>query len=80
MNIISWNVRGAARTDFKRTFREMVNSYKPDMVILTETRLSGDRANIVLSNLGFDNYLMVDAMQWCSQEVYGSYGILKECM
>lgn len=62
MNIISWNVRGAGSSDFRIIFREMISSYKPDLAILTETRLSGEKANNVISTLGFNNYLKVDAM------------------
>lgn len=42
MNILCWNTRGAASADFKRAFREMRNSYYPNLFILTETRLSDD--------------------------------------
>lgn len=62
MNILSWNVRGAGGTDFRRVFRDMCNSYHPDLVILFETRLSGERANTIISSLGFKRFLKVDAM------------------
>lgn len=44
----------------------MVNSYKPDMVILIETRLSGDRANSVIFALGFERFVKVDAIGFSS--------------
>lgn len=66
MDIISWNVRGAASTDFRRVFREMVNYLKPGIVILTETRLSGDKENSMISTLGFEGHLKVDAMGFSS--------------
>lgn len=62
MNIISWNVRGAVRTNFKRVFREMVNTHKLNLVIQTKTRLRGDRANNVISALDFELFVKVDAM------------------
>lgn len=62
MNILSWNVGGVAGTDFKRVFRDMITSYKPDIVILTKTRVSGDRANSIIKNLVFDRFIKVDAM------------------
>lgn len=40
----------------------MKNSHNPDLVILTKTRLSDDRANSVISNLGYDGFFKVDAM------------------
>lgn len=62
MNILSLNVRGAASSDFKRTFRELVNLHLLDIVILTETRVSGQRADNIITNLGFERYTKVDAM------------------
>lgn len=48
--------------DFRRDFRDMKNSHNPDLVILTKTRLSGDRASSIISNLGFEGFFKVDAM------------------
>ncbi|KAF7803052.1 reverse transcriptase [Senna tora] len=62
MIILAWNVRGAGGTDFKRIFRDMVNLHHPSVVILTETRLSGARADSVIPTLGFDSFIKVDAM------------------
>lgn len=62
MIIISWNVRGAAGSDFKRVFREMTNSYKLDMVVLSETRVSSDRASSIIGDLGFERFVKVDAL------------------
>lgn len=64
MNIISWNVNGAAGTDFRRVFREMINTHKLDLVILTETRLNGDCANIVIGSLGYERFVKVNAMSF----------------
>lgn len=62
MNIISWNVRGVAGTNFKRIFKEMVRNYNPNLVLLTKTRLSGDRANSISRSLGYERFVKVDAM------------------
>lgn len=40
----------------------MKNSHNPDLDILTKKRLSGDRANSVISNLGYEGFFKVDAM------------------
>lgn len=45
MNILSWNVREAAGADFRIIFRELVASHIPNLVILIETHISGDRAS-----------------------------------
>lgn len=62
MNIIGWNVKRASGTDFRRVFREMVKSYKPNLVVLTETRVSGDCTNSNINGLGFERFIKVDAM------------------
>lgn len=62
MNIISWIVRGLANTDFRRVFREMISIHRPDIVILIETRISGDQANNVIFSLGYERFIKVDAM------------------
>ncbi|KAF7843960.1 reverse transcriptase [Senna tora] len=61
-DILAWNVRGAANPEFRRVFQDMMPTYLPDMVLLTETRISGEHANNVIASLGFDNTFKVDAM------------------
>ncbi|KAF7827149.1 reverse transcriptase [Senna tora] len=62
MKILAWNVRGAANPDFRRAFRDIMLIYQPDAVILTETRISGEHAEQIISSLGFDNTFKVDGM------------------
>lgn len=62
MNILSWNVIGATRANFRRVFRELVSTHRPDVVIIIETRVSGDIANKIIATLGFERYIKVDVM------------------
>lgn len=62
MNIISWNTSGAGNSDFRKAFRDMTITYKPDLYILTETCLSGDRATSVISSLGYERYIKINTM------------------
>lgn len=62
MHILCWNSRGAGNTDSIRAFRDLKNSYNPDIFILTKNRLSGDRATSIISSLGYKRYFKVDAM------------------
>lgn len=80
MNINSWNVRGATGTDFRTVFREMVSSCRPDLFILTETRLSDYRANSVISSLGFERFVKVDAMgfSWGIWVLWNPHAVLVE--
>ncbi|KAF7842718.1 reverse transcriptase [Senna tora] len=54
--------KGAANPEFRRVFRDMMPTYQPDMVLLTETRISGEHADNIITSLGFDNTFKVDAM------------------
>lgn len=62
MNILSWNVRGADSANYWRTFRELVNIHHSDVVILIEIHVSGDMKTNIISSLGFQHYVKVDAM------------------
>ena len=42
MNILLWNCRGALGLDFKRQVLEMMVNHFPSIMIITETRVSGD--------------------------------------
>ncbi|KAF7824218.1 hypothetical protein G2W53_022369 [Senna tora] len=61
-NILAWNVRGIGGADFRRIFRDMVNLHNPTAIILTETHLSGARAEAVISTLGFESFVRVHSM------------------
>lgn len=66
MNILAWKIREAANADFRRAFHDLLQKFSPDIVILTETCLSGLRAQGILSSLGFENYIKIDAMGFSS--------------
>lgn len=64
MNILSWNVRGIGGANFKRVFCELISTHNPDIIILTKTRISDERANNIIASLGFERYFKVDAMEF----------------
>lgn len=66
MNILSLNVRGTGGTDFRRAFRKLVATQRPDVIILTETRVSGHRANLIIATIEFGRHIKVDAMGFAS--------------
>lgn len=51
-DLLVWNVQGAASRNFSRVMKEYLCDYKPDMVVLVETRVSGVIANRVIFTLG----------------------------
>ncbi|KAF7803956.1 reverse transcriptase [Senna tora] len=60
--VLAWNVRGACNGDFKRVFWELANRNKPNIVVLTETRVGRNRAQNIMNSLGFDSTHRVDPM------------------
>lgn len=52
MNILSWNVRGAARKDFKCLLKLLIHSL-PDIIILMKSRFKIMKAFLVISSLNF---------------------------
>ncbi|KAF7811300.1 reverse transcriptase [Senna tora] len=58
----AWNARGATSTSFKRLFMDLKNQYKPNLVLISDTKIGGNRAEEILSTLGFSNHFKVDPM------------------
>jgi exonuclease III len=62
MNIILWNCRGALNPHFQRTVADLVNRHSPAVLIITETRIGGDRAKEITSRLPFDGVIIADTI------------------
>ncbi|KAL0014984.1 hypothetical protein SO802_002053 [Lithocarpus litseifolius] len=58
MNILMWNCRGALNTDFKRRIFEMAMNYSPTIMVITETRVGGDKAGRIITELPFDRFII----------------------
>ena len=81
MNILLWNCRGALNADFVRIIFEMAINHRPSIMVVTETRVRGDRAGKIIERLPFDGYITTDIiryagglwMLWKTQEVEVSH-------
>ncbi|XP_030925036.1 uncharacterized protein LOC115952092 [Quercus lobata] len=62
MNILLWNCRGALGLDFKRRVLEMMVNHFPSILIITETRVSGDRAARIIEDLPFDGFFTTETI------------------
>ena len=60
MNILLWNCRGALNADFKKRVPEMVVNHQPALMVITETRIEGDRAERIVEGLPFDGLFATD--------------------
>ncbi|XP_019180199.1 PREDICTED: uncharacterized protein LOC109175391 [Ipomoea nil] len=62
MNVLVWNCQGAASRTFRRTLKFFLHEYKPSILCLLEPKVSGDQANDICFDLGFDQWLRVEAL------------------
>lgn len=62
MNILLWNCRRALNADFKMRVLEMLVNHQPSIMVITETRVGGDRARKIIEDLPFDGYFATDTI------------------
>ncbi|KAL7229619.1 hypothetical protein ACSBR2_008180 [Camellia fascicularis] len=55
MKLFMWNCRGAANLHFHRHLRELLNDHHPQLVVIMETGMGGDKGKAFSSNLGFSS-------------------------
>lgn len=63
MNILIWNCYGAAKKGFRRAIRYMIRHHKIDILVLSETKISGGRADDICSKLGYSGCHRVEALR-----------------
>lgn len=52
MNLLLWNARGAGNKGFMNSVRDLIRHHKVDLLVILEPRISGSKADIVISHLG----------------------------
>ena len=62
MNILLWNCRGALNRDFTRRVFEMAVNHFPAIMIITETRVGGDRATKIIEGLPFNGFFVTETI------------------
>ena len=62
MNILLWNCRGALGLEFKNRVLEMMVNHFPSILIITETRVGGDRAARIIEDLPFDGFFTTETI------------------
>ncbi|KAK8606629.1 hypothetical protein V6N13_052396 [Hibiscus sabdariffa] len=60
--IFCWNVQGCGDSRFLLAAKQLLRDNRPDLVVFVEPRISGRRADFVISALGFPNYHRVEAI------------------
>lgn len=62
MNILMRNCRGALNLDFKRRVFELVVNHRPSIMVITETKVGGERAEKIIEGLPFDGFITTDTI------------------
>ncbi|CAL1378437.1 unnamed protein product [Linum trigynum] len=71
--IFCWNCRGAGSRSFLRNFLEYKRRTRPNIVIIVEPRISGNTAEEVIRDMGYDSKLIV--VQWDFRGEFGFFGV-----
>ncbi|XP_052114078.1 uncharacterized protein LOC127745428 [Arachis duranensis] len=64
MNCLIWNVREAASNAFRRTFKDMYRHHRPDLVVLLETKCSGNTVTTVIQQLDLKYHIVEEAQEF----------------
>ncbi|XP_050248950.1 uncharacterized protein LOC126696221 [Quercus robur] len=62
INILLWNCKGALNADLKRRIFEMAINRHPSIMVITETRVLGDRAARIIEDMPFDGSIVTDTI------------------
>nr|XP_023912507.1 uncharacterized protein LOC112024102 [Quercus suber] len=62
MKVLLWNCRGALNPRFQRVLSDLVNAHSPALVIVTETRVGGERAKQITDRFPFDGAIHADTV------------------
>ena len=62
VNILTWNCRGVLNPCFRKALLDTLQINNPEILILTETRLGGDRAAELARSFPFDGFLCINTI------------------
>ncbi|GLT97187.1 hypothetical protein SLE2022_147640 [Rubroshorea leprosula] len=61
MKMLSWNCRGAAKSDFHRRIMDLKGRHSPTIMLILETKLNGEAARVAATRCGFSNAHIVES-------------------
>ena len=61
LNILIWNCRGAAKRSLPSLIKDLISKHGFSILVLLETRVSGEKADNVVKRLNFDGNFKADA-------------------
>ncbi|KAL7169442.1 hypothetical protein ACSBR2_034478 [Camellia fascicularis] len=60
LKILIWNCRGTGNNTFRRNMRELLQTHKPGIIVLLETKVMFSSMGNIFSNMGFSAATIVD--------------------
>ena len=60
MRIATWNVRGAGNARFLLNVQDLINLYRPDILVILEPKIGGQHTEHVIGQVGFPCHFRVD--------------------
>ncbi|KAI7997777.1 hypothetical protein LOK49_LG10G02359 [Camellia lanceoleosa] len=60
LRLLFWNCRGAGNNKFKRNIVEIIKTYKPEILVLMETKVAYSQMSNFFNSLGFTASSIVD--------------------
>ncbi|KAL7211712.1 hypothetical protein ACSBR2_014549 [Camellia fascicularis] len=78
MKVLLWNCRGAANPHFRRHFHSLLEEHHPQLVVITKTRIGGDKDMTICKSLCFPNFHILEPigfaggiwLLWNGQEIH----------
>ena len=58
MNMMIWNCRGALSPTFRNNVSELVRVHSPAIMIITKTKVNGDKAKKIADRLPLDGVIL----------------------
>lgn len=68
MKILSWNVRGLGGVEKRRSIRDCIRKYRPDVIIFLETKKEVMKSRLIRSAIG------CESSEWCIIPAVGTSG------
>ena len=60
MNMLIWNCRGALNPNFHSLVSNLIRKHYPVILVIMETKVSGDRAKSITDRLPMDGAILVN--------------------
>ncbi|XP_056697347.1 uncharacterized protein [Spinacia oleracea] len=64
MTILYWNARGMGRISFLRNINLLIQQHQPNVIVISETRISRTNTQEIVNKLTYDEWMMVEPARY----------------